>query len=305
MKVRLGYACITNCINDSSSSPYTYSEYLKDGDIDKLDRVIISNLKSLNNIIDYNIKNNIHFYRMSSKIIPLATKDDVKFDYTNKYKSYYDTIGKKISESKMRVDFHPDQFCVLNSVKSDVVSNSVKILEYHYNLLNMLNVNDKILILHVGSNVLGKNNSIKRFVNNFNKLPDYLKKCIVIENDDKVFNVSDTLKISDMINVPIVLDYHHYKCNKSDIDIERIFKTWNIKPKLHFSSPKSKKNFRSHSDYINSDDFIEFIELIKKYNTDVDIMLEAKMKDEALSRLVRELKYKTNYNFIDDTSFEV
>lgn len=108
-----------------------------------------------------------------------------------------------------------------------------------------------------------------------------------------------------MINVPIVLDYHHYKCNKSDIDIERIFKTWNIKPKLHFSSPKNKKNFRSHSDYINSNDFIEFIELIKKYNTDVDIMLEAKMKDEALSRLVRELKYKTNYNFIDDTSFEV
>ena len=48
MKVRLGYACITNCINDSSSSPYTYGEYLKDGDIDKLDRVIISNLKSLN-----------------------------------------------------------------------------------------------------------------------------------------------------------------------------------------------------------------------------------------------------------------
>ena len=119
----------------------------------------------------------------------------------------------------MRVDFHPDQFCVLNSVKSDVVSNSVKILEYHYNLLNMLNVNDKILILHVGSSTFGKENSISRFINNFNKLPDYLKKCIVFENDVKVFNVSDTLKISDMINVPIVLDYHHYKCNNSDIDI--------------------------------------------------------------------------------------
>ena len=49
----------------------------------------------------------------------------------------------------------------------------------------------------------------------------------------------------------------------------------------------------------------EFIEFIKKYNTDVDIMLETKMKDEALFRLVRELKYKTNYNFIDDTSFEI
>ena len=306
MKVKLGYACITNCINDSSSSPYTYSEYLKDGDIDKLDRVIISNLKSLNNIIDYNIKNNIHFYRISSKIIPLATKDDVKFDYTNKYKSYYDTIGKKISESKMRVDFHPDQFCVLNSVKSDVVSNSVKILEYHYNLLNMLNVNDKILILHVGSSTFGKENSISRFINNFNKLPIYLRKCIAIENDDKVFNVNDVLKISKVTSIPIVLDYHHHLCNKSDFSFADIFNSWgNSRVKMHFSSPKNKRDYRSHNEYINGDDFINFIEILKKYDRDIDIMLEAKGKDDSLFRLVRYIKYKTDYEFIDDTTFLV
>lgn len=306
MKVRLGYACITNCINDSSSSPYTYSEYLKDGDIDKLDRVIISNLKSLNNIIDYNIKNNIHFYRISSKIIPLATKDDVKFDYTNKYKSYYDTIGKKISDSKMRVDFHPDQFCVLNSVKSDVVSNSVNILEYHYNLLNMLNVNDKILILHVGSSTFGKENSISRFINNFNKLPIYLRKCIAIENDDKVFNVNDVLKISKVTSIPIVLDYHHHLCNKSDFSFADIFNSWgNSRVKMHFSSPKNKRDYRSHNEYINGDDFINFIEILKKYDRDIDIMLEAKGKDNSLFRLVRYIKYKTDYEFIDDTTFLV
>lgn len=306
MKVKLGYACITNCINDSSSSPYTYSEYLKDGDIDKLDRVIISNLKSLNNIIDYNIKNNIHFYRISSKIIPLATKDDVKFDYTNKYKSYYDTIGKKISDSKMRVDFHPDQFCVLNSVKSDVVSNSVNILEYHYNLLNMLNVNDKILILHVGSSTFGKENSISRFINNFNKLPIYLRKCIAIENDDKVFNVNDVLKISKVTSIPIVLDYHHHLCNKSDFSFADIFNSWgNSRVKMHFSSPKNKRDYRSHNEYINGDDFINFIEILKKYDRDIDIMLEAKGKDDSLFRLVRYIKYKTDYEFIDDTTFLV
>lgn len=306
MKVRLGYACITNCINDSSSSPYTYSEYLKDGDIDKLDRVIISNLKSLNNIIDYNIKNNIHFYRISSKIIPLATKDDVKFDYTNKYKSYYDTIGKKISDSKMRVDFHPDQFCVLNSVKSDVVSNSVKIFKYHYNLLNMLNVNDKILILHVGSSTFGKENSISRFINNFNKLPIYLRKCIAIENDDKVFNVNDVLKISKVTSIPIVLDYHHHLCNKSDFSFADIFNSWgNSRVKMHFSSPKNKRDYRSHNEYINGDDFINFIEILKKYDRDIDIMLEAKGKDDSLFRLVRYIKYKTDYEFIDDTTFLV
>ena len=108
------------------------------------------------------------------------------------------------------------------------------------------------------------------------------------------------------------MDYHHYLCNNNGEKVEdylkRIFNTWKNKtPKIHFSSPKnnSKKDFRSHNDYIDSNKFINFLEILKKENRNVDIMLEAKMKDEALSRLVRELKYKTNYNFIDDTSFIV
>lgn len=306
MIIRLGYVAISNAVNVTSSSPYTYSEYLNKNNIDKLDDVIKSNLLALEEILKYNVKNNIHFYRMSSKIIPLATKNDICFNYTTKYKKYYERIKKIIRENDMRVDFHPDQFCVLNSTNKDVVINSVNILQYHYNLLNMMNIDDKILVVHVGSNVLGKEKSIKRFVNSFNKLPNYLKNCIAVENDDKIFNISDVLKISNMINIPVVLDYHHYNCNKSDIDIKKIFDSWeNIRPKIHFSSPKSKRDFRSHSDYVDSDDFIDFIEIIKKYDTDIDIMLEAKMKDDALFRLVRELKYKTNYEFIDDTSFKV
>ena len=304
MKIRLGYACITNCLDSTSSSPYTYGEYLKYGDMEKLDRVIVSNLKSLEEIIYYNIKNNIHFYRISSKLIPLATKDDVNFDYIYKYKKYYNKIGKKIRDSKMRVDFHPDQYCILNSVKEDVIYNSIKILEYHYKLLDALGVNDKVLILHVGSSTFGKDNSIKRFINSYNKLPLSLKKCIAIENDDKVFNVSDVIKISNNTGIPIVLDYHHHMCNKSNIDINAIFDSWGDKvPKVHFSSPRGKKDFRSHNDYINGDNFICFIEFLKKYDRDVDIMLEAKCKDDSLFRLVRYLKYKTTYNFIDDTSF--
>ena len=306
MKIRLGYACITNCLDSTSSSPYTYGEYLKYGDMEKLDRVIVSNLKSLEEIIYYNIKNNIHFYRMSSKIIPLATKSDVKFDYINKYKSYYDKIGKMISDYDMRVDFHPDQFCVLNSVKSDVVSASIDILKYHYSLLEALGIKNKILVLHVGSNSFGKDNSIRRFINNFNKLPKYLKECIAIENDDKVFNVNDVLEISKNTGVPVILDYHHHLCNKSDFSFEDIFNSFNnMKVKMHFSSSKNKKDFRSHNDYINGDDFIDFIKILKKYDRDVDIMIEAKCKDDSLFRLVRYIKYKTDYKFIDDTTFMV
>ena len=304
--MRLGYACICNAINETSSSPYTYSEYLEKGNLDKLDSVIISNLDGLEKIIDYNIKNNIHFYRMSSKIIPLATKDEVDFDYLDGYKEFYNRIGNKIRNSGMRVDFHPDQFCVLNSTKKDVAMNTIKILDYHYKLLEALNVKEKTLVIHVGSSVFGKDNSIKRFINNFKKLPKYLRNVIAIENDDKIITADDVLLISDILDVPVVLDYHHYKCNKSEIDIGKILDSWKgSTPKVHYSSPRSSRDFRSHSEYINSDDFINFIEEIKIYNVDVDVMNEAKGKDDALFRLVREIKYKTNYKFIDDTTFYV
>ena len=226
--------------------------------------------------------------------------------YINKYRNYYDKIGKMISDYDMRVDFHPDQFCVLNSVKSDVVSASIDILKYHYSLLEALGIKNKILVLHVGSNSFGKDNSIRRFINNFNKLPKYLKECIAIENDDKVFNVNDVLEISKNTGVPVILDYHHHLCNKSDFSFEDIFNSFNNgRVKMHFSSSKNKKNFRSHNDYINGDDFIDFIKILKKYDRDVDIMIEAKCKDDSLFRLVRYIKYKTDYKFIDDTTFMV
>lgn len=306
MLIRLGYACISKTINVTSSSSYTYTNFIKENDYDKLDKIIISNFEDLIKIIDYNNKNHIHFYRLSSNIIPLATKKEVQFDYLEKYKYYYQIISEKVK--KMRVDFHPDQFCVLNSTRRDVVNSSITILKYHYNLLKYLKIRNKVLVLHVGSNAFGKDNSIRRFINTYNKLPNYLKKCIVVENDDKVFNINDCLEISKEIGIPIVLDYHHHNCNNQSnlYDyIEEIFNTWNITPKIHFSSPKNKtkKEFRSHNDFIDSDEFIKFIENIKHLNYNIDVMIEAKAKDEALFRLVRELKYKTDYKFIDDTSF--
>ena len=60
---------------------------------------------------------------------------------------------------------------------------------------------------------------------------------------------------------------------------------------MDFSSSKSKKEFRSHHDYINIKEFIIFLDMIKKYNRDIDIMIEAKMKDDALFRLIRQLRY--------------
>lgn len=311
MLVRLGYVAISKTLeNVTSSSTVTLTNFKKNNDYDKINEVIISNLEALIQILIYNVKNNIHFYRMTSNLIPLATLKEISFNYLDKYSSYYEIISKIINDNNLRIDVHPNQYCVINSVKKEVVDASIDILEYHYNLLNILKINPKIIILHIGSSTFGKANSLSRFINNFKKLPKHLQEVIAIENDDKVFNIEDCLFLAETLSIPLVLDYHHHLCNKTSNDIEeylpRVFATWKKNnPKIHFSSPKNKKEYRTHHEYIDSNRFIEFIDIIKKYNQDIDIMIEAKGKDESLFRLVRELKYKTNYNFIDETSFKV
>ena len=312
MKVRLGYVALSKALDDvTTSSTITYTNYInKNYNTSKLLEITKNNLDSLYKIIKYNVKNNFHFYRLTSKLVPLATHDKVNFDYITPFLDKYKKIGKLINDNNIRVDTHPDQYAVLNSMDSKIVKNTVEILEYHYKIMDALGIKDKIIILHVGSSACGKKASITRFINNFNKLPDHIKKCIAVENDDKVYNIKDVLELCHKINVPMVLDYHHFICNneKEDINdyLKEIINTWDGKlPKMHFSSPKSKlkKEFRSHSDYINKECFIKFINILKKQDKDIDIMLEAKAKDDAVSRLARCLKYETNYKFLDETTF--
>lgn len=312
MKVRLGYVALSKALDDvTTSSTITYTNYInKNYNTSKLLEITKNNLDSLYEIIKYNVKNNFHFYRLTSKLVPLATHDKIDFDYITPLLDEYKKIGKLINDNNIRVDTHPDQYAVLNSMDSKIVKNTVEILEYHYKIMDALGIKDKLIILHVGSSACGKKASITRFINNFNKLPDHIKKCIAVENDDKVYNIKDVLELCHKINVPMVLDYHHFICNneKEDINdyLKEIIDTWDGKlPKMHFSSPKSKlkKEFRSHSDYINKECFIKFINILKKQDKDIDIMLEAKAKDDAVSRLARCLKYETNYKFLDETTF--
>ena len=275
----------------------TYTNYLKDNTL--LEGIIKKNFEVLKEILIYNNKNNIHFYRLSSNFIPCATI--IEYDYPNIFKNEFKETSKLI---KGRFDMHLSEYCILNSTNKEVVKRSIDEIKYHYKLLKAFKVKPN-LVIHIGSKSFGKGNSIKRFINNFSKLPKYLKESLIIENDDKVFNVEDTLNLCKQLNRPMVLDVHHHNCNKTKNDLsfylEDIFNTWNETPKIHFSSPKNKKDFRAHNDYINSDDFISFI---KSINRDIDIMLEAKAKDDALFRLIRELKYKTNYTFIDETTIK-
>ena len=309
MLIRLGYACISNVLDVSSSKTITLSYYKRINNKlrkDKINNIIENNLDSLCEIIKYNIKNDIHFFRITAKLIPLMDIVDIDL---NKYKSKFNYIGKLIRDSNMRVSTHIDQYCVLNSINNEVVLNSINLLNDLVKVMDMFNVKYD-LIMHVGSKSGGIKQSIDRFINNFNSLEDKVKRRIVLENDDKSFNVYQTLKLCEKLNIPMCLDIHHHYCNKCSKDIsfyiDRIYNTWsNNTCKIHISSMKSKKEYRAHNDYINYLDFIKLIDVIKNKNINTDIMLEAKEKDIALFKLIMELKYRSDFKFIDNSSFIV
>lgn len=309
MKIRLGYACISKIIDTTSSKTTTLTYYNKldnNTKITKINKIILENLYNLEQIIKYNIKNNIHFFRMTTNLIPLIDIHNIDL---NNYKDKFIYIGKLINNNNMRVDVHQNEYCVLNSINKDVVNKSIKMLYNLKKVMDMFKINYNI-ILHIGSKNSGINKSINRFIETFNKLDKDLQNKIILENDDKSYNVYQTLKLCEKINIPMCLDIHHHYCNKCTKDIsfymDRIFNTFkSCNIKMHYSSPKSKKEKRSHNDFINSNEFISFINFLKKYNKDIDIMLEAKEKDLALVKLVYELKYKENYTFIDESSFTI
>ena len=102
MLIRLGYVSISKTLeNDISFHNITYTDYSKNNDENKLDEIIKLNFNTLINILKYNKKNNIHFYRLTSKLIPLATHKDVNFEYIKRYKSFYEVITNEIGELRI------------------------------------------------------------------------------------------------------------------------------------------------------------------------------------------------------------
>ena len=318
MRIRLGYVAIALKLPKvTSSSTVTYSRYSKmiseEEKLRKLKEVTLSNLNDLQKILEYSIENNIHFYRITSNLIPLATHPDVNWDYRKYFKKDFEYIGKIIRKSNLRVDTHPDQFNVINSINEKVVQDTIRNLSFHINLFEDINYPEGKMVIHIGGGQGGKEESINRFIHNFNNFPKIITEKLILENDDKLFTAKEVLYICEKLNCPMVLDVHHHVCNSNDDEledlIEDIFNTWNndiLPPKIHFSSPKDGEKDKRHSDYINPHDFISFIEKTKKLNRDYDVMIEAKQKDLALYRLVEDIKeLKKEWNWIDDSTLEI
>jgi UV DNA damage endonuclease len=319
MKIRLGYVAIALKLPKvTSSSNVTFAYYNKlntdEKRLDKLKTVTRTNLDDLYTILKYNVENNIHFYRITSALVPLTTHPEVtNWNYREIFKKYFEVIGDYINTNNLRVDTHPDQFNVINSAKPQVVQNTIRNLLFHSNFFQDINYPEGKMVIHIGSGEGGKEVALERFVENYKTLPKEIGSRLIIENDDKTFTAKETLHLCSKIRRPMVLDIHHHKCNNNGEDVldmlRGAFDTWrqvNQPPKIHYSTPREFENDRKHADYINVEDFVEFVERAKEINMDFDVMIEAKMKDLALYKLVEDIKVlRPHWTWQDGSTFIV
>ncbi len=319
MIVRLGYVAMTLNLKDASPSKTvtfkTYSNINNDeGRKHRLEKITRANLENTLRILRYNLASDISVYRFTSKLVPLATHLDVpEWSYEDELHDEFKAIGDIVKENDFRVSAHPDHYTVINSPNEDVFKASLRDLEYHFRIFKAMGLDDKKykLILHIGGLYGKKDTSIQRFIDRFKILPEYIQNKIIIENDDKSYNAIDVLNICNELSVPMVFDVHHHYCNNNGQKISdllpSIYQTWKNEyfcPKIHFSSPKSEKKFRHHADNIVFDDFMNFIDVAKEINHDIDIMLEAKNKDNALFNLMEQLKQHKKVSIINQATFE-
>ncbi|MCG7333752.1 UV DNA damage repair endonuclease UvsE [Sporosarcina sp. ACRSM] len=317
--VRLGYVAMsTELKNASPSKTMTFTQFQKIGDrvaaIRKLERIALENLENTHRILKHNNFHDIHFYRFTSRLIPLANHEELSdWDFLQPLKGKLDEIGQFVRNNNLRVDFHPDHFVVLNSPKRDVLINSVKNLKMHYLLLKAMNIDvTHRCVLHIGGNYKETEKSLERFVVNWNHVPLPIQQMIMLENDDTSFTLEDTLYLSEKLGIPLVFDYYHHLANhrneKWEDKWDRVVATWKDSPlpiKMHISSPKSEDKFRHHSDYVDVDMFFRFLNEIKGSIPQIDCMIEAKQKDEALFTLIKKIKEREGVEMIDGSSFYV
>lgn len=319
MIIRFGYVAMSAIVKDCSPSKTITLNSLRKLNNEKaihkrLTAIAKINIANTQRLLFHNQAHDIKVFRLTSKLIPFATHPIAEnWDWGLDLATELKKLGEYIKKNNFRISAHPDHYTLINSPNSEVITTSLKDLEYHHRIFEIMGLDSSAkLVIHIGGAYNNKAESIKRFIKNYELLPEHLKKRIILENDDKIYTVQDVLKICKEVGAPMVLDLHHHWCTNPDEDISSyladIFSTWSkekIPPKIHLSSPKDDKDFRSHADFVGIESFLIFLDQAKKIDQDFDVMIEAKQKDAALLKLMEDLESKTDYKFLDKTTIEI
>ena len=297
--MNLGYACINSTLGSQKPRVTTNRSMIKrtftERGIDYASELGLLNAKDLFTILQWNNEHNIKCFRTSSDIFPWGSEYGLQNapDY-KEIKSILQLCGKYAEEHGIRITSHPGPFNVLVSPREHVVENTIKDLELHGEVFDMMGLSRtpyNKLNIHCNGVYGDKISAMDRFCKNFERLSESVQTRLTIENDDKasMYSVKDLMYIHERIGIPIVFDYHHHSFCTGDLSEEEALNlavsTWgDIKPVVHYSESKAlnenlKVKPQAHSDYINN--------VPNTYGLDVDIMVEAKAKELSILEYIQ------------------
>ena len=264
----------------------------------------LANARDIPKMLRWNDRYGIKFMRLSSEMFPFASHPEYGYKLAPFAAEALGEAGKVAAELGHRLTTHPGQFTQLGSPRKQVIDNALRDLDFHAELLDLLKLppqqdRDAVMILHLGGVFGDKPATLDRFRENYAKLPDNVKKRLVLENDDVCYSVHELLPLCEELNIPFVLDFHHHNIifdpeqiregTKDIIDLfPRILATWKrkgITPKMHYSEPTppaiTGRQRRKHSARVAT---------LPPCPPDMDLMIEAKDKEQAVFELMRTFK---------------
>lgn len=299
---RLGYPCINTKLQ-AEQGIYTNRHVIKKtyeaqkATNEVVSKLALENVKDLVKIIQWNERNGIKFFRMSSNIFPWMSEYEITSlpDWSMIEKNLQ-LAGSLANQYGQRLTFHPGPFNVLASLNGFVVKKTIKELNQHSQIMDVMGLPAtpwaKINI-HVNTTQGGKEEAAARFCKNFEKLHPNTKSRLVVENDDKAsqYSVQDLYQLIYMkIGVPITFDVHHHKYCNSGLDHETAARlavsTWpkDVPAAFHFASTinheEPEKMARAHADWIYDE--------VTDYGTGAWIMCECKAKEAAIQNYIKE-----------------
>ena len=297
--MNLGYACINTILkaNDIFTNRTMRQKTFEAKGLDYVSDLSLQNVKDLKTHVLWNNEHNIKLFRLSSQIFPWMEKyefSDLK-DY-EEIKSLMLEIGEIATKANQRLTMHPGPYHCLASPNPKVVERTILGLHKHSEQFNMMGFKPSYynkINIHVGGAYGDKETTLARFCKNFHLLNEDTKKRLVIENDDSAneYSVKDLFEgVYKIIGTPITFDYFHHKFNTGELSEEEALKlahtTWpkNVTQCCHYSESRRKERMdesirpQAHSDII--------YEKIQTYGLEPDIVIEAKMKEQAIFKRV-------------------
>lgn len=296
---RFGYACINMHLAEqgiSTNKSMVYKTFLDKG-LKECSRLASLNLEALQKVLEWNVENDIQLYRMTSQLFPWAT--DYNYEDLPNWSELSERLaiaGKYARDHGMRLSFHPGPYNNLGSPDPEVVVNSLNDLEKHAQIMDFMGMPqspEAKINIHLGGAYGDKESAKKRFVLNFKRCSQALKTRFTLENDDResLYSVKDLYEIYEQTGVPIVFDGHHWqvgaKSGTYQEDLMKAYRTWgDVVPTLHWSNSRSKYEDPSAKPTAHSDWYYETMSLP---HLDCDVMLESKMKEQALLKYRKEV----------------